>query len=682
MGATWLSGWFSRHALLVIGGWLFLLIVLAPWAPKLGEVLQDHGLAVDGEHSKVQQLLEQAYGMPANPVIVLFEGQPSVAAPVMEAYLQRTMDWLRLHGDLDLLVSPLEQPGMREGNTAYALITFQAPTHRWGPKIDTVRAYLPEQPGITVRLTGQPVIQAEVNEASHRDFRQAELIGVPIAFLFLLLAFGGFAAAAIPIVCGLVTVSTAMGIMYWIGTEVVLSSFVLNVIPMVGLALSLDFALMLVSRYREELATADPTDALSLTMATAGRAVFFAAGAVALGLLGTLWIPLPMFRSVALASLVVLSLSFLIAWSLVPALLSLLTPALRTKSGHQRRAALWHGWSAALMKRPVLAAVGSGALLLLCCLPLMRIQLTIPDAASLPLSSEARQAHERLEARFGHPSQSTLYAVLSGTDNLPLAAKMEAATLLVKQMGSDPLVMEAAGLPPVAGGPAVVRLQLNGEPGSSGVDEWLRQWDAHEQLVSGKLILGGEAKYRQEVQQLIYDNLGKVALSIAISNLVMLLLAFRSVIIAVKTLLMNILSLGASFGLLAWIFRDGLLGVMPGPIAIMIPVFIFGLAFSISMDYAVFLVSRIYETYRSTGNNEAAVILGLARTGRVITCAAAIIIAVTLPFAWGEVAGVQQLGVGIALAIFIDATLIRFLLMPALMKLLGKWNWWAPGLRR
>ena len=682
MGGQWFIGWLSRHALLVIGGWLLLLVLLAPWAPKLPEMLQDHGLTTDGEHLKVQQLLEQAYGIPANPVILLFEGQPSVAAPVMDAYLQRTMNWLRLQEELAMLVSPLEQPGMREGNAAYALVSFQSPAHRWGPVIDRVRASVPEQPGITVRLTGQPVIQADVNDASRRDFRQAELIGVPIAFLFLLLAFGGFAAAAIPIVCGLVTVSTAMGIMYWIGTEFVLSSFVLNVIPMVGLALSLDFALMLVSRYREELATADPSNALVLTMATAGRAVFFAAGTVALGLLCTLWIPLPMFRSVALASLVVLALSFFIAWTLVPALLSLLTPFQRTHSSDQRRTARWNIWSASLMKRPVLAAVGAGVILLLCCLPLMRIQLSIPDAASLPPSSEARQAHERFEARFGNPSQSMLYAALPGTVEQSHAAKAKATASLVEHMSSDPLVIQATGLPPVAGGPAVVRIQLDGEPGSSVVSNWLRQREAHQQLASEPLLLGGEAKYRQEVQEPIYGNLGKVAISIAISNMFMLLLAFRSVIIAMKTLLMNILSLGASFGLLAWIFRDGLLGVMPGPIAIMIPVFIFGLAFSISMDYAVFLISRIYETYRSTGNNEEAVILGLARTGRVITCAAAIIIAVTLPFAWGEVAGVQQLGVGIALAIFMDATLIRFLLMPALMKLLGKWNWWAPGLRR
>lgn len=672
MTSQLLISWLHRHALLVVAGWLLLLVLLAPWAPKLTEVLQDHGLAAEGNHMKVQQLLEQTYGMPAESVILLFERQPSVSASAMDAYIRETIDWLRMKEATATLYSPLDDPQLRDGNRAYGLLSFQSPAYTWGPRLEEIRTALPEQAGITVHLTGQPAIQAEVNEASHRDFRHAELIGLPVAFLILLLAFGGFVAAAIPIVTGLVAVSAAMGFMYWVGTEMMLSSFVLNVIPMVGLALSLDFALMLVSRYREELEAADPVEALVRTMRTAGRAVFYAAGTVALGLLGTLWIPLPLFRSVGLAALVVLIISFLLAWTFVPALLLLLASALRNRSSAMNQSTHWHRWSAWLLKRPRLAAFGSAAVLLLCCLPLARIQLAIPDAASLPPSSEVRQAYDRFNESFGDPSKSTVYAALSWTDRHSYREAWR----------EDPLVRQVTELPPVSGSPAFMRIELNGEPGSPAVSDWLRRQESAAEQALMPLLLGGEAKHKQEVEDLIYGNLGKVALSIAVLNFLILLLAFRSVIIALKTLLMNALSLGASFGILAWIFREGLLGVTPGPIAIMIPVFIFGLAFSISMDYAVFLVSRIYEAYHRTGNNDAAVTFGLARTGRIITCAAAIIIAVTLPFAWGEVAGVQQLGIGIALAIFMDATLIRFLLLPALMKLLGRWNWWAPRLRR
>ncbi|MFS0722888.1 MMPL family transporter [Paenibacillus sp. 1P07SE] len=680
MGSGSLERRIRRRALTVVGGWLLVLAVLAPWAPRLSAVLQDHGLAAEGDYSSVQQLLADHHGFPADPVILLFESQPGVSSQALGDYIRRTAERLRAWEVTAVLLSPLEDPRMQNGTKAYALLSFDAPSHRWGPLIALLRQSLSEPPGITVSLTGKPVIQSEVNEASRRDFKAAELVGIPAAFAILLLAFGGVVCAVIPIITGLVGVSCAMGIMYVIGTQLMLSSFVLSVIPMVGLALSLDFALMLVSRYREELTSAEPRQALATTMQTAGRAVLYAAATVALGLASTLWIPLPLFRSVALASLVVLAFSVLLAWTLVPALMTLLAADIRGSAGSRRQAPDWRSWSAWLMKRPLLAAAGSAAILLLSCLPLLRMQLAIPDASSLPASSEVRQAYERFEARFGITGQTTVYAALVFDQDQSEDNRKAASASLAARWAADPLVAEAAVLPPVSTSVQYVQLTVRGEAGAAAVSDWLRR-EADVQPDAGRYLLGGEAKYHQEVQGHIYGNLGKVAISIAVSNFVILVLAFRSVVIALKTLLMNALSLGASFGLLTWMFSAGWLGVTPGPIAIMIPVFIFGLAFSISMDYAVFLVSRIYETYRITRDNDEAVIYGLARTGRIISCAAAMIIVVTLPFAWGEVAGVQQLGVGIAAAIFIDATLIRFLLMPALMKLLGDWNWWMPGKR-
>ncbi|GBF74480.1 hypothetical protein PA598K_02827 [Paenibacillus sp. 598K] len=696
-----------RYPLLLVAGWLVLLALLAPWAPRLTESLQGHGLlAADGEHAQVQRLLQRAYGIPADAVIVLFERQPSVTAQAMESHIRQTVEWLRRQETTATVVSPLEQAHMRQGNSAYALLSYQAPVHSWAPLLVRTAEELPSYPGIAIRLTGQPAIQAEVDGASSRDIRRAELIGLPAALAILLIAFGGLIPAIIPIVAGLAAVGAATGIVAWLATRLTLSSFVPSVIPMVGLALTLDFALLLVSRYREELACSDANSdadaaltgsdavaALTRTMRTAGRSVSYAAGAVALALLGTLWIPMSLFRSVALAALVALGMSLFAAWTLVPALLRLLTPSLLGRTG-TRASSRWPArWATRVMRHPRLAASVAALLLLLCCLPLAGLRLAIPDAGSLPSDSEARIAYERYAAVYEAPGQSTLYGALTVTDGTERSQAMEGmegsaqlavALALVDALREDPLVTEALALPlpPTAGHPAFVRFRLAGEPGSSEVSAWLRERGSESVRGSGSLLLGGEAKYRQEVQDLIYDHLGKTALSVGAASLLVLLLAFRSVVIALKTLLLNLLSLAAAFGLLTWFFDVGVFGLTAGPIAIMIPVFIFGLAFSISMDYAVFLVSRIYEAYQRTGDNESAVVAGLAHTGRIITCAAAILIAVTLPFGWGEVAGVQQLGLGIALAIFIDATLIRFLLLPALMKLLGLWNWWGPRLRR
>jgi RND superfamily putative drug exporter len=211
------------------------------------------------------------------------------------------------------------------------------------------------------------------------------------------------------------------------------------------------------------------------------------------------------------------------------------------------------------------------------------------------------------------------------------------------------------------------------------VRDWLRAWEQEGNSSALPYLLGGEAKYQQEVFDDIFHNLKDVLLFIFITNYAVLFLAFRSVILPLKTILMNLLSLGASFGILAWIFDGGRLGMEPNRIAIMIPVFIFGLVFGISMDYGVFLLSRISEVYQRTQDNRRAILEGLASISRMINSAAAIMIAVTVPFAFGEVVGVKQLGVGIAAAIFIDATIIRMALVPSLLRMLGNWNWWSLG---
>lgn len=492
-----------------------------------------------------------------------------------------------------------------------------------------------------------------------------------------------------------------MGMMYWLGQEIELSNFVLNVIPMAGLALSIDFALVLVSRFREELHKQPATQALVTTMQTAGRAVLFSALSVFLGLTGILLIPLPMFSSIALGAMMVLTVSVLLSLTLVPSLLFLFWRAILAENKtlyNRKKKNVWHTVSLYVMRRPVRMGALASILLICWLLPLSKMELAIPDATSLPQGYSSRQAFEAYQTGFVSPNQTDVYIVVQGRRDALNKEDLLNIHSLVRKLQIDPDVdkvdsifsslrqpsemkYEPAMEQYVKGNQMLIQVTLKGEPSSKEVRNWLRHWEGEAASSAVHFLLGGEAKYQQEVFDAIFQNIKYVLLFILVSNYIVLFIAFRSILIPLKTIAMNLLSLGASFGILSWIFREGQFGIEPGSIAIMIPVFIFGLVFGISMDYGVFMISRIFEIYQETRDNDYAVQEGLASIARIISSAAAIMIAVTVPFAFGEVIGVKQLGIGIAIAIFIDATVIRMILVPSLMKLLGKWNWWAPGVR-
>jgi RND superfamily putative drug exporter len=312
------------------------------------------------------------------------------------------------------------------------------------------------------------------------------------------------------------------------------------------------------------------------------------------------------------------------------------------------------------------------------------MKVAIPDASSLPQSYASRAAAADFEARFAPPANAIVYFAAAEPPKAASHAHMQKAAYwkqaysLVDRLRSDRYVAQAEPLFRQSSR-MLIRVTLLGDRSSAETHSWLRHWE-HEGLSASDtaFLLGGEAKYEQEVLDEISSRYLYVLLFIVTANYMVLFAAFRSILIPLKAIAMNLLSLGAAFGILTWLFEGGHLGIEPYSIAVMIPVFIFGLVFGISMDYGVFLLSRIAEIYERTGDNDASVREGVASTGRMITCAAAILIAVTLPFAFGDVVGVRQLGAGIAAAIFIDATIVRMVLVPALMKLLGRWNWWTP----
>ncbi|WP_145318181.1 MMPL family transporter [Paenibacillus xylanexedens] len=739
MGYRRLAVLISRYPRFIILCWVFIIGMSAVWAWKLPDIVQDHGLKrIHGDAQAVELVLKDEFGSPADPVILVFEKKEATSPAEFRQWIRDCLRQVQVLPAVTSITSPLDarEGMMLKDNMAYALVNMEVPAHQMGHPLEQLRAVLTiDGPG-TIQLTGKAVVQQDVNRLSFRDLERAEMVGIPIALIVLCFAFRGLYAALIAVMMGISAVITAMGVTSLLGYHLELSNFIINVIPMVGMALSIDFALIILSRYREELQRAYEeegetnnlgssmvlqSEVLQRTLRTAGRAVLFSAACVLLGLLGLLWIRLPMFLSVSLGAIIVLLLSLLLNVTLLPALLSLsAVRVFKRKSVHSiPRRSIWYTWSAMVMKRPVRMAIGGTVALLLCVYPVTRLELSIPDASSLPERMESRQAAEQLQHDFGQKNTSTIEVVIGGQQQALTASHWQMAHNKVLQLLQDSNVV-SIGSPwglfqtNQKGSPRHFRIPssltsstagselhptprmrstvsdhsirlittVHGEPGSEQVKDWLERMSNSDYALGSKdvkLRYGGEAAKQHEIMQEVTQQLPKVLVFVVVSNYLVLLAAFRSLLIPIKAILMNLLSLAASFGILVWVFNEGHLGMEPSAIAIMIPVFIAGLVFGISMDYGVFMLSRIQEVYRRTGDSDMAVQQGLASTGRLITSAAAILLAVTVPFAFAEVAGVRQLGIGITAAVLIDVTLIRLILVPALMKLMGRWNWWLPG---
>ncbi|MDN4603359.1 MMPL family transporter [Paenibacillus sp. F6_3S_P_1C] len=748
MGYRSLAVLISRYPRFIILCWVFVIGMSAVWAWRLPGNVQDHGLNFNqGDAHAVELVLEKEFHVPADPVILLFEKKTGTTLAEFRGWIQDRLQQVRTLSGVTSIISPLEAPGsqMLRGDAAYALLGFDVPSHKMGPPLEQLQSLLTTDDLGMIRITGKSVVQQDVNRLSFRDLERAEVVGLPLAIVILCFAFRGLYAALLAVIMGVSGVITAMGVTSLLGYHLALSNFVINVIPMVGMALSIDFALIILSRYREELqqgqkseeAGAGKEEVLQRTLRTAGRAVFFSAACVLLGLLGLLWIRLPMFLSVSLGAIIVLVISVLLNITLLPAILSLNTLhifrqkfeySISSKQvKHQQTLqsrSIWAVWSGMIMKRPVRMALLGTAALLLFVLPVTRLELAIPDASSLPARMESRQATEQLQRIFGQKNVSAVEIVIGGTAEPLSASHWRVALNKMRELQQDSNVMSiesawgimlpdkfssqtqltmnilSSSLPEALNEtqsqqPSWLRLYvsdysirmvatIHGSPGSDEAATWLDQMrdkDAANPISSIPLRYGGEAVKQYEIMQEVSGQLPKVLVFVIVTNYLVLLAAFRSLLIPIKAILMNLLSLAASFGVLVLVFNQGHLGMEPSAIAIMIPVFIAGLVFGISMDYGVFMLSRIQEVYRRTGDSDLAVQQGLASTGRLITSAAAILLAVTVPFAFADVAGVKQLGIGITAAVFIDVTLIRLVLVPALMKLMGRWNWWLPGFR-
>ncbi|TVY02187.1 MMPL family transporter [Cohnella terricola] len=663
-----------RHSSWVIALWLLVTAISVPFAVRLPSVLGDHGLTTDGQYAQVQKMLDREFQMPDEPIVLVFENVKSLPHIDFQSSVSDVLVRIGRIGGVTISSPPVGSP--RKVRAEYVPAVVSVLPGSSGDKkkaLDRIREEISDASGIEVRMTGKPVVQEDVNRLSGKDLAAAERIGLPVAFVLLTYALGGVVPAMIPLAAGGISVLMAMGVMYGIGYYggLSLSVFVYNVIPMVGMAVCIDFALLMVSRYREESQRLSVSQAIMATMATSGRTVAVSAACVILALIGTFYIRMPIFNSVALGTLAVIAISLLVNLTFVPALLFVWRQ--RFVSHRTRRSIpgggtkFWRGFVATMMKRPLTAAFLAILLLTICIYPIHSMQVGVPGPESLPKEREARQAAEAVSDKLQTNRFSQAFVIVESNR----------ATRIRSDLEQDPAVLRIESAKSnMDNGHLLLTVWLRGKESSKEAMNWVREHTLR--YAAFGALIGGEPKYHQEVHEEIQSRMKYVLLFVIVSNFIVLAAAFRSLLIPLKAIAMILIGIGASYGILSWLFQEGRFGLEPTDIAIMIPVFIFGLAFGISMDYGIFLLSRIYERYRETGDHEQAIREGMASSGKIIVSAATIMIAVTAPFALAGVSGVKQLGIGIATALFLDATIIRMVLVPSLMKYFGKWNWWLP----
>lgn len=689
---------------------IIITIFLAIFGKKLPEVLHGNGFDMKGSFADTNEILEKEFGHSSSPYIIVFSNEKNVEQDEFHQYIGNTLEKIKKLNGITEVLSPLTNPSQMKTEIAYALVSFKNDT-KVSDNIHNLERSFIKYTAFDTNLTGGAVLEEVMNQSSQSDLKTAEMIGLPVALVVLLLAFGGVVAGIIPLISGGMSVLSAMGICYFLGLNMDLSVFVLNVTPMIGLALSIDFALLIIHRFREELKSHSVSEAVSITSKTAGRAIIFSGCCVALGMSGMLFIDMDIFRSVAISGIVVVIVSVILAITFLPALLGTLGRNINKWSFFKQvkedeEKTIWHRFASFVMKKPISMALITLVILSIGIIPIKNMDLEIPSATALPESSQARIAFEKFEDNFISPNSTQVPIVITTKEDITHPESLDYLERFINNLSKDKLVdhvdsiysysqipsasifAQALQIPDqkvkldpllnrfVKGKKTFIQVTLKASDSAKASKDWVRNF---EKKYGYKV--GGSAKFHQEIFDEIWDKAPYGAAFILISTFIILLVAFRSIAIPIKAVFMNILSLSSAFGIIVWIFQGGHFGVTASPIALMIPIFAFSIVFGLSMDYEVFLISRIHEIYVESGDNDYATLKGLTSTSKIITSAAAIMIAVTGAFAFTDIMPVKQIGVGVALSIFIDATLIRMILVPSLMRLLGDWNWWLPGVK-
>ena len=712
-----------RRRYVILALWVTLFLTTIPAIPRLPEALSVGGFASDQtESAQTRQLLESELpSFTASSLLVVFQDETrSAQDPEFREQATRAVERLVEHPEVLDVRSFVDTPGQisSDGHTAYTAIQFDSDPEEAQRLMPEIRERL-QDVDLVVRLAGTPAFYEDIERTSEQDLRRAEVIAIPFALVALLFVFRGFMAAGTPLVAGAMGVAASLGTLFMVALNVDLTIFVLNLATMLGLGLAIDYSLFMTSRFREELRNTDTATAVETTVDTAGRAVFFSGFTVMLGLAGLMVFDFMFLRSIGLAGALVVAFALATALTLLPALLSILGrrierfPILARGEDTGR---FWLWIANIVMRRPWRVLLPVLAFLILLGAPFLGVRLSAPDATILPMSTESRQAFEILRTEFGDGEISPITIAVEPNSSVSDPEVIEELYRMTREIAADERVWRIESIVTLdprftlehyqqlyrdldnipdafvegavrdLASPDVTAIfvytrDLPATDESKEVLSSLRALETSDQISLS--FTGGSAEIVATVDRM-YSRFPLAALIVVSTTYLALLFHFRSVLLPLKAILINVLSLTASYGALVVIFQEGFLsdflGFTPmGFIEASLPILMFCVLFGLSMDYEVFLLSRMREIWDKTGDNREAVRLGLARSGRIITGAALIVVVVAASFVTAEVVLIKALGLGIAIAVALDATIVRSLVVPATMRLVGDWNWWLPG---
>jgi uncharacterized membrane protein YdfJ with MMPL/SSD domain len=712
-----LAGFLERRRWLVLVAWLLVLVAALPVAAQQTEHLTSGGFEVPGSQSQVvSENITRFEGAQRDNLAVVLARRPDATTADVRAEVDRVARIAerlphaqvtrqaaaaakREAATASITVVPLKLDGDRD-QTADLAVDFRDELGAWA------------RGGIEPHLVGQQALWAGMQDLTKEDLESAEKIGFPIVLLILLAVFGSLAAAALPLALGFASVTITGAVIFYLSQATPMSVFVTNIASMIGIGVAVDYSLFVLARYREEIRRGAERDAARrVALRTSGLAVTFSGITVMLSLAALYLVDSTTIRSMAMGAIIVVAISILAAVTLLPVLMSvlgrrayargrlaviatLLVRMARTRRRRPgstakatRRTGFWDRWTDAVTRRPWVAALTTAAVLLALAIPALSLDFGNGALRQFPPDHEARVGAELAAQRGGPGATAPTQVVAELRSGLAGdSANREGLSSYVSELRRDPDVAEASMPQPSRDGrAALITIAPRHDPESPSAEALVKRLRADAGALEGvaDVQVGGATAFNTDFIELVSGSMWKILLFVLVFSYLVLFLLLRSVLLPLKAVVLNLLSVAAAYGVLVMVFQygwfDSVLGFESlGYVNAMTPPFLLAIVFGLSMDYEVFLLSRIRERYEATGDTKASVAQGLRASAGTISSAALIMVAVFAVFAGTGTPSIKEIGVGMSVAIALDATLVRLILVPATMEIMGRWNWWLP----
>lgn len=713
---------------IIVSCWLIVAIMCVVYLPHAGKPFKIENINDPKAESTIaENTLKKQLDFSGSRIFVLYQSKSLTANN--SAFSSEVNKSLSRLNDLSFehrIISPYKNSRQISDNnkTAYAVIETDARAEVIANSIDEVNRALGEPKKLKILIGGEPAYTADVNKLSEENLVRGEMIALPISLIAMVFIFSGVLAAMLTIFIGIINITIIITILYLLGHQIDLTVFVLNIATMLGLGLSLDYTLLITYRFREEYAKShDGRHAIRITLATAGRSVFFSGLIVLISIASLVFFPINILYSIGIGGIVVVLVTVLSSVTFLPAMLCLFEKYvtrtnvklshLSSEDIHNHR---WYKFAMLVMRFPFTFMIPTILILLVLGYPFLHVKINSSDAKILPVWTESRQVLDQFNKNFNANELTPINIVLTAK-NKSILSKNNISALYdyAKRLEKDPRVERVMSIVTLKDGLSKAQYQQIYGSTTLPFDDYQKQIfksmakgkytvirviskyskddkrnyelirSIREQKVGNGItkLVGGQSAEIIDTMNIVYGLFVNVVIFISIFTYIVLFMLLRSLILPLKAILMNFLSLSVCYGMLVFIFQEGHMQKLLhfqalGFTDLNLPILLFFVLFGLSMDYEVFLLTRIKEFYDLTGDNTKSVALGLERSARIITSAALIMVIVTGAFVTADIVFIKAFGLGAALAIAIDASLIRLLLVPATMRLLGDWNWYLP----